>query len=392
MTHDDHDRDAIDLPGSLYVLAKHKWFILKLSAAAFCITLAFSLSLENSYTATVKFVPVQQNQSSLSSLVTQAAGAGNIIGALLPTSSSSDLYAEMLKSDQIKDAIVARHKLTGVYGVALKQDAFRELMKNVQINVGKEGIVSVAVYDDSPQRAADIANDFLVELENMALSMSLAQAGQSSAFLEKKLAASKEDLRIAEEKLKEFQAKNKVVNVPDQFRVTVEAAAQLKGQLAAQEVQLGMLRQKYTDENAEVKSVKASIASLKSQITGLDARGGDSAMPALREAPALGQEFLRLMRELKSQEAIVAALTSQYQMARIGATSTLSPIQVVQRAMKPERKSKPKRGQMVLVVTGAAFVLAMCYAFMRERAIGLPDAEKRRWLEALEQLKLSRRS
>lgn len=392
MTHDYHDRDMIDLPGCLYALAMHKWFILAISTVAFLITLAFSLCLDNSYTATVKFVPVQQNQSPLTSLVAQASGAGNILGALLPTSSSSDLYAEMLKSDQVKDAIVTKHKLVGVYEVAHKQDAYRELMKNVQINVGKEGIVSVAVDDDSPQRAADIANGFLAELENMALSMSLAQAGQSSAFLEKKLAASKEDLRIAEDNLKAFQAKNNVVNVPDQFRMTVEAIAQLKGQLAAQEVQLGMLRQKYTDENAEVKSAKASIASIKSQISGLDARGGESALPALREAPSLGQEYLRLMRELKSQEAIVTALTSQYQMARIGATSTLSPIQVVQRAMKPERKSKPKRGQMVLVVTGATFVLAICYVFMRERAMTLPDAEKRRWLEALEQLKLRKRS
>lgn len=392
MTPEDHDRDLIDIPSSLFILAKNKWTIFKISTVAFLVTLAFSYTIENSYTATVKFVPIQQNQSSLSSFLSQAAGTGNIIGALFPTSSSSDLYAEMLKSDQIKDAIVTKHKLVNAYEVALKQDAYRELMKNVQINVGKEGIVSVAVEDGNPQRAADIANDFLLELENMALSMSLAQAGQSSAFLEKKLATSKEDLRVAEEDLKAFQANNKVVNVPDQFRMTVEAVAQLKGQLAAQEVQLGMLRQKYTDENAEVKSVMASIASIRSQIRGLDARGGESALPALSEAPSLGQEYLRLMRELKSQEAIVAALTNQYQMARIGATSTLSPIQVIQRALKPERKSSPKRGQMVLVVTGAAFILAMCYVFMRERAIGLPDNEKRRWLEALEQLKLRKRS
>ena len=370
--------DSINVLESLGVITKYKKMILMVTCAAALAALLFSLSLTKYYSATAKILPNQQNQSLLSAVSGQMGGGMSLAGGLLGGAGTSDLFAEMLKSDDIADAVVARFKLMEVYGKELRQDAYRELSKKVSIQTGKEGIISITVDDREPRRAAEMANALVEEVDRLSAKVNMAQAGQSREFLENRLTKAKADLADAEEKLKGFQARNKALNVPEQARTAIEGVAHLMAQLAAQEVQLATLRSHFTDWNPEVKNAKASIANLKVQIARLEGQGG-GAVPSLGSVPPLGQEYVRLMREFKTQESIVGLLMNQYEMAKLSEANNVSTLQVIQAARVPERKSKPKRAQLVVVVACAGFLLSVIAAFVRERFAAMPAEEREKW-------------
>src|SRR6202044_82688 len=109
------------------------------------------------------------------------------------------------------------------------------------------------------------------------------------------------DLESAEKEFSQFASKNAAIDVKEQGKAMVEAAATLQGQLIAAESEYEGLKQVYTDNNVRVRSVKARIDELKHQLDKLDGKGesmtevsnqpNDSLYPSIRKLPLLGVTY-----------------------------------------------------------------------------------------------------
>jgi uncharacterized protein involved in exopolysaccharide biosynthesis len=82
--------------------------------------------------------------------------------------------------------------------------------------------------------------------------------------------------------------------------------------------------------------------------------------------PGLGVEYVRRLRDLKVQEAIFEQLTKQFETAKINEAKESSPVQVIDEAVAPMKKSKPKRSLIVLMATFSAFILSLIIIFIQE--------------------------
>ena len=378
--------DEIDLLDYLEVVLKRKKLIAKITAAAFVLSIVVSLLLPKIYSATTRIVPPQQDQGLMGLMLGQAGGGmASLAGDILGKGTPADQYVGILKSEAIKDAIIDRFKLMGVYGEDYRLDTYKKLDKTVEITVGKkDGIISITVEDEDPKRAAAMANVFVDELGRLTAGMSTTGAGRNRAFYGERLAAAKVELARAEDAMKAFQSKNKALDVTEQAKASIEGVALLRAQLAAQEVQLASFRSYLTDSSREVTLLKASIADLKGQIARLEGKGGGaSAIPSVGSVPSLGQEYLRLMRDFKIQETLVEILTKQFEMTRLKEANDVSGLQVIQQARVPDKKIKPKRSLIVLGSTFAAFFAAVFLSFVLEYAQRMPEGERARWKRAL---------
>ena len=66
------------------------------------------------------------------------------------------------------------------------------LADNVRITVGKkDGLITVEVDDKSPQRAADMANQYVDELRRMTSTIAVTEAQQRRVFFEHQLQQTK---------------------------------------------------------------------------------------------------------------------------------------------------------------------------------------------------------
>ena len=344
------------------------------------------LLLPNIYTAKAMILPSQEDKGLMTALMAQLGGLTNFAGAVGGTT-TSDLYVSILRSDAVKEPIIERFRLMEVYKNKYRTDTSNDLDKNTAFAVGKkDGIITVAVDDKSPKRAAEMANAYVEELGKLAVRLNAAGAGHNRSFMAERLAESKGKLEQAEENLKLFQSRNKAVQMSAQAEATIKGVADMKAQLALQEVQLATARRQFTESSQEVKTLRTSISNIKAQIAKLEGMGSNSSIPSVGSMPIIGQEHVRLMREFKTQETLVELLTRQYEMARLSEAKDDAPFQVIQKAREPERKSKPHRSLIVFVATFAAFICSIYIAFVLENIEKMPDQHKDGWRMTARQL------
>ncbi|HTP64555.1 MAG TPA: Wzz/FepE/Etk N-terminal domain-containing protein [Geobacteraceae bacterium] len=381
--------ETVSLLDYLHVIARHSRLIFRITLAATVISIVISLLLPNIYTAKTMILPSQEDKGMMSAMMAQfggmvamAGGAGLPLGG--PT--NADLYVSMLKSEAIKDPIIDRFTLLKLYNKKYRSDVYNKLDKNVSITAGKrDGIITVTVDDKDPKRAADMANAYVEELGKLAVRLNVTGAGQNRSFLDEQLATAKADLAKAEDKLKEFQAKNGAVHMTSQAEADIKGLAEMKAQLAGQEVQLATYRRRFTESSQDVKNLSTSVANLRGQIAKLEG-GRSGSVLSVGSVPTLEQEYIRLMREFKIQESLVELLTKQYEIASFSEAKAISPFQVILKANVPERKSKPVRMKMVILSISITLLFSILLSFILENMDRVPEHNKEQWRGAWKNL------
>jgi uncharacterized protein involved in exopolysaccharide biosynthesis len=69
-------------------------------------------------------------------------------------------------------------------------------------------------------------------------------------------------------------------------------------------------------------------------------------------------EYLRKLRQLKYNETLYELLVKQFELAKLEEARDAALIQVIDRAVPPERRSGPRRALIVLFATVTGFSLA----------------------------------
>ncbi len=361
------DSDEMSLLDLLVVLAKYKKLILGLPLLFGLIAAAISISLPNIYTSSAKILPPQQSQSSASAMLNQLGNVASLVGGAAGIKNPSDIYVGMLKSRTVADNLIKRFDLMKSYEVRYASQARKKLESNTNISAGKEGIITVEVDDKDPKRAADLANAYVDELLNLTLVLAVTEASQRRLFFERQLVQAKENLNRAEILARQALAQGGLVKVDDQGKAMVENTARLRAQITVKEVQIGAMRTFAADGNSDLRLAQRELESMKGELAKIEGVRDDK---ATRTAPTgQGIESLRLLRDVKYHETLFELLARQYELAKIDEAKDSAVIQVMDKGIEPDRKSKPWRTLIVLLsVIGGLFVAALC-AFVREAMI-----------------------
>lgn len=190
--------DEINLLDLLIVLGKYKGMIIGVTFAAVLLAVGGALLMPNIYTATARILPPQQSQSSASELLSQLGGLAGMAGASLGMKNPNDLYVSMLKSRTLMEKVAKRFDLQKVYEQESSDDALRVLEEVATIRSGKDGLIIVEVDDKDPQLAANLANAFIEELNELMRTYSLTEASQKRIFFEQQIRQAKDKLTDAE--------------------------------------------------------------------------------------------------------------------------------------------------------------------------------------------------
>ncbi|HZL68087.1 MAG TPA: GNVR domain-containing protein [Candidatus Limnocylindrales bacterium] len=360
----------VDAIAVLQVLANNKMRILKVTLAAALLALIVSLLLPKMYTATTTILPPQQNQSAATALVGQIGVLSGLSGADLGLKNPSDLFVALLKCRSVQDGIVNRFDLRRVYWVKQFQDARKKLNSRSDIMAGDEGLISISVSDRDPQRAAAMANAYVDQLRSLNQNLAVSEAAQRRLFYQEKLDAEREELAQSELALKEAQEKSGLIQPDAQSRAIIDAVAGIRAQVGIKEVQLQVMRTYATADNPDLKRAEQELAGLRGQLAQLErstgALGNGNLEIPTRRLPEVELDYIRRARELKYHEALYEFLSKQLEAARIDEAKEAVVVQVVDKAVVPEKKSGPRRMLIVLVTTAAASFLSCLWVLLAE--------------------------
>ena len=303
-----------------------------------------------------------------------AGGLGGIASEMLGMKSTSDVFVGILSSRTVQDKLIQQFDLKKLYGDRRMEDTRKDLGEHTGISVDRKSqIITISVVDHDPKRAAAMGQAYVAELNRLVAELSTSSARRERIFLEERLQAVTKDLESAEKEFSQFASKNTAIDIKEQGRAMVEAAATLQGQLIAAESEYEGLKQIYTDNNVRVRSVRARIDELKHQLEKMGGKGesatsvsdqpGDSLYPSIRKLPLLGVTYADLYRRTRVQEAVLEVLTKEYEMAKVQEVKEIPVVKVLDSPNIPDKKSFPPRLLIMLLGTALALALAAAWIF-----------------------------
>jgi tyrosine-protein kinase Etk/Wzc len=384
--------DEINILDYLIVLFKRKKLIIGFTIGAAIITAIISFIMPEIYSAESRILPPQQGSSSLAiGLISQMAGSGisEIAGGALGLKSPTDLYMDMLKSRTLADKIIDRFNLMKLYEADYREDARKELIEDVLTTTSNKdsGVITITIEDKNPKRAADMANAFVEELKDLNKGLAVTEAAQRRLFFEEQLKDTKTSLTKAEESMKTFQEETGMLEVDEQAKAVIEGFAALSAQVAAKEVELKVMKTYSTPNNPDLQKEEETLTGLKAELKKLEVknRGAHDPIIPTGRMPELGTEYARKLRDLKFNETLFELLAKQHVAAKLDEARGDAPvIQVIDRAIPPEKKAKPKTVLMVAAGTCIGFILSVLLAFFIEyKEKTLLDPEKKEKFETL---------
>ena len=360
------DDDEINLMDLLLVVAKHNRFIIKLTVLVAVLSVGVTLLMPNIYTAKVMIMPPQQSQSSAASMLMAQVGAlGGLAGV---DKSPSGLYIGMLKSRSVADNLIERFKLMAVFEQKTYIATRKILEGAVTMTAGKEGMISIEFDDKDPKLAADIANGYVDALDGLVRRIAVTEAGRRRLFFEGELKKTQDKLDNAELAMKTLQEKTGVISMEGQSAAILSAEASLRAQIASKEIELSAMRGFATAQNPDVRRTEQMLVSLRTQLAKLEhqAQATEADMPSKSKIPGMAIDYVHRMRDLKYNETLFAFVSQQLASAKLDEAKDAPVIQVVDNALVPEKKSKPKRALIVILATMLAFFVGVLFAFFKE--------------------------
>ena len=373
--------DELSLLDMAYMVWRRWRLVVAVCAVAAIVTFAVSKLMPKFYESTATVVAPKEGSGN--SLLSGLAAYGliqQVPGLSIPTLPSftpnRDLLVGVLKSRTIGQAIVDKFELRARYRARYLDDAITDLKNATTISVSREGVISVKVEDRDPALAAAMANHYVELLDQFVGQYGTGEAGRQKTFLTGQLARARVDLDSAEQALRRFQEQNRAIVLQEQTKGAIEAAARLKGEIIAAQVQLQVMRNFATDANPEIIAIRRRIEEMNRQLAQMqygeaparqaDGRDrGDFTVPFAR-VPGVGLELVRMTRDVKIQEVLVTLLTQQLEQARIAEARDTPVVQSLDRAVPAERHSRPRAVLNAGLAGVAALVVSVSAAIVLE--------------------------
>ena len=387
--------DEVHLLDYLIIMAKHSRMIIYTSIMVTVLTYLLLFIRPNQYTATARLLPPQQNLtlsaqllSSLGGGVTPGisgpagalGGIGGMASSLLGLKTPGDLYVGMLTGNAISDRIIDRFHLRKIYKTKYIEDVRKNLGNFAKISTErKSGLIEIQVTDQDRQRAAEMANAFVEELDKLLNNLAVREASARLAFLEKERDQANQNLVRSEEALRTFAEQKSVIQIDTQTKGVLEYIARLRAEIDAKEVQIQVLRQQATPFNYDVKRLETEVSGLKEKLQTAEKEYDPNCVGnvclATSKVPALGLEYLRLYQEVKFRDSLYQLYSRMVELARLDIARNISIVQVVDQARPPEKRSNT-RVKWAFLAGGGTFFMMFFVALGREQLENVRSQEE----------------
>ena len=330
------------------LLWEQRRFIIITVGIPVLLAVIISLLLPLNYLSKVVIMPptTESSMGNISSLMAQLPFGGmGLGGATLQT----DVYKAILKSRTVRESTVKHFDLMANYKSKNMDDALRKFDKNVKIDVDAEGTISVKVIDRNQDRVADIANYMIDELDKTNKMLAVDRAKNNRIFFEGRVNESNQKMTELEDSLKEFQQKYNAVDIPTQTEELIKAAAEVKARMMLLGIQIDVLKKTVDKSNPKLLELQTELTGLNRQYKNMIYGGDkDELFQPISSIPNIGLEYARIFRDLEIQKKLLEYLLPEYEQARFQEVKDTPTLQVLDKAVRPFRKYKPKRSLIVI--------------------------------------------
>ncbi len=333
----------------------YRHIFLRVAGIVFVLSLMVVLLLPKEFESSARIMPPESGSTSaamLAALVGKGSSAGSasglagLAGSLLGAKNNGAMFIALLHSGTVSGHLIDRFNLQRVYRKRYRETTAKRLAHLTKITEDtKSGVITIVVTDEKRERARDLTQAYLDELNSLVARVNTSSAHREREFIEQRLNTVQIELQRAQLELSDYSSKNTTIDIKEQTRATVETGAKLEGQLIASESELDSLLQIYGDQNIRVRAAQARNAILRRELERANGQGGQPAeeiaadathpYPALRQLPQLAVQWANLYRNVRIHETVFDLLSEEYETARIEEVKSIPTVSVIDSPWAP---------------------------------------------------------
>ena len=370
------ETDILDLLAALYA---GKGLVIGGTLAMCVLAGALTFLIPREFESTVQILPPKEQK--------QGFGFSDLLSALpIPTlrlgekGTPADIFVATLKSRLTRRVMIEKFNLLERYGAESMTDAVEILAEKTIVDKTEDGTILIAVLDQDPQTAADMAMHYTVILDKTNKKIAQITASERLLFVRSLLSDEDEKLEVKMKSLQEFQSEHNAIAIEDQARAVITAAAAMQTDAMELEiVRQGFILSGLDENHDKVKKLKREILLRQEAMTflreGIEPAGSGDSLKGktlrleieqnlflpLREIPNVAQEYAKLEKDVLVQKALLQLLLQQEAEALIEAKNTTSTVQILDPAVPAEIKAKPQRLLIVFIVGVLSLFASICY-------------------------------
>lgn len=302
------------------------------------------------YTAEAKLLPPQEGVDAVSNLAGLIeSSALNRIG-LFTTATASDILVEILKSRRLRESLIRKFDLQRQYEVKNMETALKVLDAHISVKAANSGVVIVRTEAMDKRESADMANFLVAELDRFNREVLNTRGKRMRQFMEERLAEAQRRMGGADSALTAYERRSGVLVSTDESGIS--AMGELVARRIALQVRRGYLASFSSPESPEVRTIEAELQAFDRELGAL---------------PQIKNEGQRLALDATIQHKVFALLSAQYEQARVDEMRDIPTVTVLDEAIPPDLKTRPKRSVMVLSAMLVALLGAAVWAWWSVR-------------------------
>ena len=293
----------------------------------------------------------------------------------------------LLNTRSIRVALIEEFDLLKRYDDETLYEALRRMQDYLLIEEEVEGglatmtIVSVkiSVWDEDPEFAANMVNWLVDEADRRVRDISLSKANWDRDYMSAKLAETTAAHLAAQTALEEFAVQTGMFALEEQLGQMALALSEQGAQIMALEIEERSAATRYSAEHPIRRELSRRILAARSTVEDLRSSGAGGLLPALDRLPEAQREYFELFLEAKIQLEMLEQLTTRLEMARMQGDYDRVRLRVLQRAVAPDYKDRPKRAWIVLGICVVYQLLWFAWFGLGERLRTIEENEPERY-------------
>jgi uncharacterized protein involved in exopolysaccharide biosynthesis len=358
-----NDNNEFSSTKVLAAILRRKWFIIitVIVATAASAVISFLL-LPVWYKSTTNVVPPKSGDdaSSISggiSAVMKNVGLSKLSGA----GEDSYTYIVVLTSRTVTDSMINLYKLDKVYDIPKsKATKLREyFLDNVEISFEKDGNYLISIWDENPQRAADMANKYIQIANTIAIKLSRDEAQLKIEHITQRIAALNETIQKTNLRLGKFSKEYMMFAPEEQAKATATALSEVKLQQLKYEMYYDLYKVQYGESDPQTQEMKRLVTATKDKLAQVQTEPGFAGNFALNQSASIGVEFINLYAELEALTKMKAYLMPMLEEAKLDEIKNVRNLYVLDKAIPADKKDKPKRSLIVCGTFLGSFILVI---------------------------------
>jgi len=365
-----------------YVVVKWRRLIVTLFILFTLVAIAIAFLLPIKFTSVSTILPPEETAGAdlgfLSMLTDLPVNIPSLPGMVSP----ADQYIAILRSRNVQEAVIAKLNLMEHFKTKYMTDALKKLNTICFFDKTEENLIVIMATERTPQLAQKIVQTFVDELDRVNQETRQTSARYSREFLEKRLQEVEVQFHQAAENIRQFQIAHKSIALEEQVKAVIEAAAQLRSEIALKEVELHLLEKSMESTHPTVIQAKFQLQELHKQLNKLETGAGLNSSEYIvpfSKVPDLGMQYAFLTRDVEVYKAVYTLLIQQYEQAKLQEKKDTPTLKLLDRPNLPDKKSKPQRRLIVMVGALLSILVSFFIVFFIEYLRNLQLSDHNRY-------------